>query len=372
MSRLVSGRRLVAVAGAHGTSTTPALIAQLLLEAGMDPTVVLGAELDSMRGNARMGRGNWAVVESDESDGSFLWLKPAVAVITNLDEEHLDYFRNRGDIEKAYAAFSRRVIPGGTLIGCADDPWLLQVLAQVSRRRLTYGLSAEASLRASNIVLGPGYSRYRFVKGRKGIGEVELFIPGLHNVQNSLAVLAVAQVLKISFSVVQAVFRKYRGARRRFEIHGEPGGVLVVEDYGHHPAEIQATLQAARMWKRRLRCVFQPHRYSRTRYLMDRMASSFHQADEVILLPIYAASEDPLEGAGIETLRDAIRAAGQRRVRISSPQRVLEELKSTSRKGDMVLFLGAGSVGDLATKFVRGLTPKRRKGVRPQWVSNGS
>ena len=351
MARLVADRKLVAVAGAHGKSTTSALAAQLLLEAGMDPTVLLGAELDSMSGNARMGQGSWAVVESDESDGSFLWLKPAVAVITNLDEEHLDYFRNRSDIEKAYTAFARRVVPGGTLIGCADHPWLLRVLAQVSGKRLTYGLSSEASLRASNIALGPGYSRYRFVKNRQMIGEVELFIPGLHNVQNSLAVLAVAEALKIPFPVVQAAFRKYRGARRRFEIHGEPGGILVVEDYGHHPAEIRATLQAARAWKRRIRCVFQPHRYSRTRYLMDQLAVSFDQADEVILLPIYAASEEPLEGSSIEALRAALRAAGRRRVRISSLEKVLKELKATSRKGDMLLFLGAGSVGGLAKKF---------------------
>ena len=353
MARAVCGGRLVAVTGAHGKSTTTALTAQLLLEAGLDPTVLLGAEMEALHGNARLGRGRWTVVEADESDGSFLWLKPAVAVITNLDDEHLDYFRNRADIERAYTAFARRLIPGGVLIGCADDPWLSRVMAGISRRPLlTYGLSSRAMLRAADVVLEPGRSRYRFLRGRRLIGEVELTIPGRHNVQNSLAVLAVAEALKIPFAAAQAALRKYLGARRRFEIHGEPGGVLVVEDYGHHPAEIRATLEAARMWKRRLRCVFQPHRYSRTRYLMEPMAASFHLADEVILLPIYAASEDPVEGTGIEALRDAMRSAGQKRVRISSAKAVLRELKATSRKGDLILFLGAGSVGALAAEFV--------------------
>lgn len=357
LAQMVAGRNTIAVAGAHGKSTTSALIGQLLVEAGRDPLLALGAEVDRLGGNARAGAGPDAVVEADESDGSFLWLAPTVAVLTNVDEEHLDYFRNRWEIEEAYAAFFERVGPRGVLVGCVDDPSVSRLLRQNWRRRLGYGLSEQADFRAAEVRLHEGGSRYRCLRSGRSLGEIQLRVPGLHNVVNSLAAAAVAETAGIRFPVVQKALRGYEGARRRFQVHGEARGVLVVEDYGHHPAEIEATLQAARGWKgRRIRCLFQPHRYSRTRYLMGRFASCFKQADEVILLPIYAASEEPMEGATPEALREALKAAGQKRVALCpDPAAALERLAAGSRRGDLVLFLGAGNVGNLATEFLHRL-----------------
>lgn len=354
LARLLSGRRTIAVAGSHGKSTTSALIARLLVRAGWDPLVALGAEVDSLGGNVRSGSGSYAVVEADESDNSFLWLEPAVAVITNIDEEHLDYFRNRREVEESYASFARRVPAGGVLIGCWDDPAIRRLLRQDGLRCIGYGLSDGADLRAADVRCEAGESRYQCVRAGRTLGRIRLRIPGLHNVVNSLAAVAVAEVLGIGFKPVAQSLEGYRGARRRFQIHGEKQGVLVVEDYGHHPAEISATLLAAHAWKgRRIRCLFQAHRYSRTRHLLDRFGSSFMAADEVILLPVYAASEDPLEGAGAEDLARAIRSAGRKEVLALSEPEAIAHLKSTAQSGDLILFMGAGSVGTLARQFWR-------------------
>lgn len=360
LAELTAGRRTVAVAGAHGKSTTSAMAAQLLMAADWDPLLILGAEVESLGGNARMGKGTHAVVEADESDGSFLWLKPRVGIITNVDDEHLDYFRNREEIEEAYATFASRIEPGGTLIGCADDPSVRKLMAGAARRRIGYGISEHASIRAVGIHLEEAGSRYRCMKGKKLLGEIRLQVPGLHNVLNSLAVAATAQALGIKFKTVQSSLAEYRGARRRFQIHGEEKGVMVVEDYGHHPTEIKATLSAARGWKgRRIRCLFQPHRYSRTRHLMGRFAECFRDADDLLLLPVYAASEAKMKGDSEEALYKELRAAGQKRVKLcEDPLQALTHLKQTSKPGDMVLFLGAGSVGKLAQEFLKMLAAR--------------
>ncbi len=357
LAELTAGRRTVAVAGAHGKSTPSAMAAQLLVKAGWDPLVVLGAEVEELGGNARMGKGPCAVVEADESDGSFLWLNPFVGIITNLDDEHLDYYRSRAEIEECYAAFAERVKPRGALIGCADDPSVRKLLARSRRRRIGYGLSKQAQIRAAEIRLEEGGSRYRCVKGGRVLGTIRLRVPGLHNVVNSLAAVAAGEALGLDFRTAQSALEEYRGARRRFQIHGERGGVMVVEDYGHHPTEIRATLSAARGWRgRRVRCLFQPHRYSRTRYLMDRFAACFAQADEVILLPVYAASEEPVPGASDGELYRKIRAAGREKVRMcEEPEQALEYLERSSKRGDLVLFLGAGNVGRLAGRFLQRL-----------------
>ncbi|MDO8729818.1 MAG: UDP-N-acetylmuramate--L-alanine ligase, partial [Candidatus Omnitrophota bacterium] len=256
LAELVAGRRTVAVAGSHGKSTTSAMAAQLLVRAGWDPMLVLGAEVESLGGNARLGRGTSAVVEADESDGSFLWLNPFVGIITNLDDEHLDYFRNRSEIEEAYASFADRVQPEGTLIGCADDPSVRRLLARPGRQRIGYGLSEQAQIRAVEIHLEGAGSRYRCTRGGKTLGTVRLEVPGLHNVVNSLAVVALGEALGIPFRLTQEVLAEYRGAKRRLQIPGEEKGVMAVDDYAHHPTEIRATLRAARGWPgRRVRCL---------------------------------------------------------------------------------------------------------------------
>lgn len=352
LARLVSGHRTIAVAGSHGKSTTSALIAHVLVQAGRDPLVALGAEVDALGGNVRAGKGTHAVVEADESDNSFLWLNPAIAVVTNVDEEHLDFFRNRREVEQAYADFVRRSMADGVLIACLDDPGARRLLRQASGRRIGYGFSKGAQLRAVKVRCEAGGSRYQCVRSNRVLGEVRLHIPGRHNVLNSLAALAAAELLGIPFKQAARSLESYPGARRRFQIHGEKNGVLVVEDYGHHPAEIAATLAAARAWKkRRIRCVFQPHRYSRTRYLLDRFGTAFSDADEVLLLPIYAASEEPLEGGGVRALSRTIRAAGGKNILLQTPAQALKRLHSTAAAGDLILFLGAGSVGSMAGRF---------------------
>lgn len=354
LAELVASRRTIAVAGAHGKSTTAALTAQLLTAAGLDPTAVLGAEVKQLGGNARLGRGPYAVVEADESDGSFLWLRPHVAVITNLDDEHLDYFRNRFEIRQAYLSFAERVSSKGAVVGCADDPSVRWVLRAAGRRQLTYGLSARAEIRAEEVQLRGPESRYRCTRSGRTLGQVVLRVPGVHNVVNSLAVVAVSQLLGLEFGAVTSTLAEYQGARRRFQIHGEVRRVLVVEDYAHHPTEIAATLRAARSWPgRRIRCVFQPHRYTRTRYLMNRFGSAFSDADEVILLPVYSASERPIEGASAEAMQQAISNRSRRNVGVRPAEEALAFLQESARPGDMILFLGAGSVGMLASRLVR-------------------
>ena len=356
IGRLLRGKRTIAVAGSHGKSTTTALIASVLLDAGLDPTVILGAELELLGGNARPGAGRWAVVETDESDGSFLWLEPEVAVITNMDDEHLDYFRNRTEIRAAYGRFADRVRPGGLLIGCADDPAVGRILAGSNRRRIAYGLSSEAELAAGRLELKPGGSRFLCLRRGRPAGWVRLRIPGRHNALNGLAAVACAEALGIAFPAVAASLEGYSGAGRRFQIQGQIGGVMVVEDYAHHPTEIRATLEAARSWPaRRIRCVFQPHRYSRTRFLLDRFGSCFDSADELILLPIYAASEEPIAGVTSAALLEAVRRLGKVPVSCRSAEETLEALASDSRPGDLILFLGAGSVGALARRFLENL-----------------
>lgn len=356
LAELVASRRTIAVAGAHGKSTTSALTAQLLVAAGLEPTVVLGAEVEAMGGNARLGAGPYAVVEADESDGSFLWLRPSIAIITNLDDEHLDYFRNRFEIRQAYLSFVERVSPQGAVVGCVDDPSVGRLLRASGRKQLTYGLGPRAEIRAEQVELEGQESRYRCTRGGRTLGRVVLRVPGVHNVVNSLAVVAVAQLLGLEFGAAASVLERYEGAKRRFQIHGEPRGVLVVEDYAHHPTEVAATLRAARGWPgRRVRCVFQPHRYTRTRYLMDRFGSAFSDADEVILLPVYSASEQPIEGATADAMLRAIRGGGPKKVSVRSPEEALDLLKRSARSGDTVLFLGAGSVGGLASRLAKAL-----------------
>ena len=360
VAHLLAGYRTIAVTGAHGKSTTSAMAAELLVATGWDPTVLLGAEVEALGGNARVGRGRYAVIEADESDSSLLWYRPAVAIITNMDEEHLDYYRNSGEILEMYAAFADRIHPDGLLIGCVDDPMTRRIIAAAHRRRITYGLSKEAQITAKEIQMEPGGSRYRCVLGGKTVGRVRLQVPGVHNVLNSLAIMGLAVSLGIDLRMAQRALEQFRGPKRRFQIQGEIDGILIVEDYGHHPTEIEATLQAARNWPgRRVRCVFQPHRYSRTKYLLDRFVASLSQADEVVLLPIYAASEEPLEGVTSDLLLEQIRAAGRCKSSIRSAEDTLKYLVSESKAGEMILFLGAGNVVGLAARFAQALKEKK-------------
>jgi UDP-N-acetylmuramate--alanine ligase len=356
VNRIIDGKKVVAVAGAHGKSTTTALASELLVAAGLDPTVILGAELDSLGGNARLGRGRWAVVEADESDASFLRLRPHAAIVTNVDDEHLDFYRNSGEIWEAYELFGSRVRKEGFLVGCTDDANVRRLFGHGPHRFISYGIAREAQIMARDVELGPGWSRFRCTRGGKSLGTVKLQVPGIHNVSNSLGLIGLSQGLGIDFKIAKKVLEAFQGTKRRFQIQGDACGVLVVEDYAHHPAEIESTLQAARQWEgRRVRVVFQPHRFSRTRFLMDRFATCFKLADEVLLLPIYSASEEPVEGVTSESMLEAVRRGGHHNVSLRSADEALAQLSSDAAAGDTILFLGAGSVGALAGRLAEEL-----------------
>jgi len=366
VAKLVASRRALAVTGAHGKSTTAGLMAELLIKARRDPLVILGAEAERFKSNARAGEGPEAVIEADESDGSLLWLKPHVALITNIDEEHLDYFRNVWELRQTYTRFAESVLPEGAVIGCADDPELSKIIKSINRRRLTFGLSRTSDFRATAVTLTAGKSRYRCLHAGKPLGEITLPLPGVHNVVNSLGVVALAHFLEIDFKTTQRALAGYPGAKRRFQIQGEVNGTLVAEDYAHHPAELQAVLEAARTWKgRRVRCIFEPHRYSRTKFLFKRFGESFLRAHEVLLLPIYAASEEPLDGLTDKALLGAIRAARRKAglkpesASFLSSGETLAYLERTAKPKDLILFLGAGSINRLAPKLIRCLKTRR-------------
>jgi UDP-N-acetylmuramate--alanine ligase len=349
----------IAIAGTHGKTTTTSLVAHVLGAAGLDPTIVvggrvIGAGADGERTGARLGGGPFLVAEADESDGSFLHLSPVLAVVTNVEAEHLDHHGSVEALEDAFAAFLSRLPFWGAAVLCLDDPGAQRLLARVSRRRVSYGLSAQADWVASEIAVdGAGMA---FAVRRRGavLGRVRLPLAGRHNVANALAALAVAAEVDVAFPVAAEALAGFRGVERRFETKGEAAGVRVVDDYGHHPTELRATLAAARsVHAGRIVVVFQPHRYTRTRDLFDGFATAFHDADLLLLTEIYAAGEPKLPGVEGAALAEAIRARGHRDVRfVPDLDRVVPALLPELRPGDLVLTLGAGSVSRLGPELL--------------------
>ena len=349
----------VAVAGSHGKTTTTSMIATVLGYAGMDPTVVVGGVVGAMGSNARLGKSDLMVVEADESDRSFLMLTPTFAVVTNIDREHMDYYTDMTDVRKCFADFVNKVPFYGAAILCLDDPHVQAVIPEVGRRRVTYGLSAQADVSAREVRFDQDFgSRFTVRRGTEPVGEVSLRVPGLHNVYNALAAIAVSFELEVPFDVIMKGLGEFTGVNRRFQFKGEEAGVLVVDDYGHHPTEIRATLAAAKIGSagKRMVVLFQPHRYSRTKDQMDEFARSFNNADVLFVTDIYAASEDPLEGVSAETLVDAIKRYGHKDVRYAGAlDRAAAALLEEARSGDMVITLGAGSVSRVSDEVVEKL-----------------
>jgi UDP-N-acetylmuramate--alanine ligase len=356
----------IAIAGTHGKTTTTSLVGHVLQAAGLDPTLVvggrvIGAGAESERTGARLGAGAFLVAEADESDGSFLHLSPVIAVVTNVEAEHLDHHGSVEALEDAFAAFLGRLPFWGTAVLCLDDPGVQRLLARASRRRVTYGLSAQADWAAIELAPGPGGTRFAVRRAGEALGRVELPIPGRHNVVNALAALAVAHEVEVPFAVAAEALASFRGVERRFETKGVAAGVRVVDDYGHHPTELRATLAAARsVHPGRIVAVFQPHRYTRTRDLFDAFAAAFHDADLLVLTEIYGAGEPKLPGVEALDLAEAVRARGHREVRfVPDLERVVPELLPELRSGDLVLTLGAGSVSRLGPKLLAALQEKR-------------
>jgi UDP-N-acetylmuramate--alanine ligase len=337
----------IAVAGSHGKTTTTSMVAMVLDRGGLDPTVVVGGRLAVLGSGARLGRGDFMVAEADESDRSFLRLTPTVAVVTNIDREHLDTYKDLADVQEAFVGFVNKVPFYGAAVLCLDDAPVQDILPRVERRVVTYGLSPQAQVSARDVQMRPGGSSYTATAGGRALGTINVPVPGAHNVLNSLAAVAVGLDLELPFDKIRAGLEAFTGVDRRFQVRGEAGGVLVVDDYGHHPTEIRATLATLRQLagSRRTVVLFQPHRYTRTQHLWDEFSRAFHQADVVLLADIYPASEEPIAGVSSEGLAEAVARRGHRQaVYAGDLKAATEQLVREARPGDVVLTLGAGSV----------------------------
>jgi len=345
----------IAIAGSHGKTTTTSMTATILNYAGLDPTVVVGGKVGTMGGsNARVGKSDFLVVESDESDGSFLKLAPIIAAVTNIDREHLDHYASLAEIQAAFLEFVNKVPFYGAVIVCLDDANVQSILPEIKRRTITYGTTAQADMVASEIACGPFASDFRLRYRGADLGSFHLRIPGRHNVLNAMAAVTIALEQEVKPDVIREALVTFSGVDRRFQVRGTECGVTVVDDYGHHPTEIKATLDSARQCGfARVHVLFQPHRYTRTFHLMDEFARAFNQADTVFVMDIYAASEKPIQGVTAEALVERIRQFGHRGAEYAgNMDRGVEALVNVARDGDLVLTLGAGSITQAAEKVL--------------------
>ncbi len=346
----------VAVSGTHGKTSTTSMIATILGHAGVDPTTVVGGVVDTLGSNARLGQSDWFVTEADESDRSFLMLYPTIAVVTNIDKEHMESYKGMDDVVQCFTDFVNKVPFYGAAIICLDDPNVQLIIPRIKRRRVTYGLSTQADISAHDIRFNDTFgSTFSVRKGNETLGEMTLPVPGKHNVYNALAATAVALELEVPFAKVVEAFAGFKNANRRFQFKGEANGIMVVDDYGHHPTEVVATLSAAKNSSggKRTVVVFQPHRYTRTRDLMDEFVTSFNNADVLFVLDIYAASESPIEGITAETLTENIRKFGHKNANyIGAIETAADKVVSTLQPGDLVITLGAGSITGLSDEIL--------------------
>ena len=345
----------IAVAGMHGKTTTTSMVAAVLSAGGLDPTVVVGGRVDALGSNARLGTTQYLIAEADESDRSFLKLSPILAVVTNLDREHMDCYRDMEDVETAFLAFMDKVPFYGAVTACIDNPRLAAILPRARRRIFTYGASSHADYQLEMLQTEPGcFSRFMVNTATGPLGPFELHVPGHHNVLNATAAVAIGHQLEIASDRIAEGLKRFRGVDRRFQQRGQVRGIAVVDDYGHHPTEIRATLAAARECTQgRIHVVFQPHRFTRTRDLLDEFATAFEEADTVILLPIYAASEEPIPGISAELLARKIQGTCV----LTAPDfaAAVALVQSQAAEGDLVLTLGAGSVSQLAPQILAAL-----------------
>ena len=365
LAELMRLKQGIAVAGAHGKTTTTSMVALLLDRAGLDPTAVIGGKLSAFGSNARLGQGSYLVAEADESDGSFLFLSPVISIVTNVDREHLDHYGSFEGVLEAFVAFANKVPFWGVVIACADDATLMGLRPRITRRVVTYGIDGPADVHADAVALEAFGSRCRVVVGGRELGTLRLSVPGRHNLLNALSAVAVGLELGLRFEAIADALAEFRGAERRFQLLGDVGGVLVVDDYGHHPTEIAAVLAAARAANpSRVLVAFQPHRYTRTRDLLPEFAKVLATADAVVLTDIYAASEDPIEGTTAETLTAAIKRFGHKDVRyVGALENAPEVLRDHVQAGDLVLTLGAGSIGGIGTEVMNTLEAASKEGA---------
>jgi UDP-N-acetylmuramate--alanine ligase len=387
LAELMRLRYGIAIAGTHGKTTTTSMVAVVLERAGLDPTAVIGGRLSAFGSNARLGSGDYVVAEADESDRSFLKLSPSIAVITNIDREHMDSYGGWDDLRQAFVDFANKVPFYGAVIACADDEPVRGILPNVSRRLTTYGLAA-AEVRTSATVTGYDMTlepfgsraviRYRTPETDIELGRLRLQVPGQHNLLNALAAVAVGLEVGVPFSSIAAALAEFQGAERRFQRLGEERGVLVVDDYGHHPTEIAAVIAAARAGiDRRLVVVFQPHRYTRTQQLMREFGDALSTADEIVLTDIYPAGEAPIPGVTLEALASAVRSAAKGSVHVvPAIDTVPDAVANLAKAGDLVITLGAGSIGAIGERILEAIRsrPDHTSSVRlerPEPAGNG-
>ncbi len=355
LAELMRLKYSIAVAGAHGKTSTTALLAAVLAEGAFDPTVVIGGKLIGVGTNAVLGKGEFIVAEADESDGSFLKFSPTIAVVTNIDREHLDFYSGLDEIKSVFLDFLHRIPFYGLAVLCLDSPPVQELLPDLQRRHVTYGCSIQADLQATDITFEGLKSIFRVKTANGELGRIRLNRPGMHSVYNSLAAIAVGLELEIPFEVIAKALETVEGVARRMEVKGEMDGITVVDDYGHHPTEIKATLDAVRQSYpgRRIVVVFQPHRYSRTQMLFDDFTQAFNQSDMLVVSSIYAASEKPIEGVSGELLYESIRKHGHKEVHYADDLEIaLTLLQETVVAGDVVVTLGAGNVVEVGESFL--------------------
>jgi len=361
LAELMRMKFSVAVGGTHGKTTTTSLIAAVLAAGGLDPTVIVGGRIKAMESGARLGASQYVVAEADESDGSFLKLSPTISVVTTVDEEHLDYYSGLDEIKRAFTTFANSVPFYGCSIVCLDQQNIQAIIPDIGRRVITYGLAGQADVHVLDVEATGGMSAFTVLAGGREAGRVEITMPGLHNVYNSLAAVAVGLELGVPFGDIARALRDFQGISRRFEIKGEAGNVLVLDDYGHHPAEIRTTLSAAvSKWHRRLVVLFQPHRYTRTQKLGEDFGRCFYDATVLLVTGIYAASEPPIEGVTGANIVDAAHRSGHRNAEyIESMDALYDRAMEIVRPGDVVLTLGAGDIYKVGERVLAALKARQ-------------
>jgi UDP-N-acetylmuramate--alanine ligase len=348
----------IGIAGTHGKTTTTSMVSLVLIEGGIDPTVIVGGRLRGLAGsNARLGKGDFIVVEADEFDRSFLSITPTIAVLTTLETDHLDCYRDLEDIKAAFIQFASKVPFYGFVVLCLDEPALQDIMPKLKKKIITYGLNGQADLQAVDMVHRQNRTTFLVVYEGNDLGEIELQIPGKHNVQNALAAIAVGLQLKVPFPKIKAGIEKFTGVFRRWEVKAEEHGITVIDDYAHHPTEIRATLAGAKSgWRRRVVCVFQPHLYSRTRDFYDEFGRAFFNADVLVLTDVYPAREEPIQGISGELIVNAAREFGHKQVHyVPDKKDVPDFLMKIRQPGDMVITMGAGDIWKFGEEFIKKL-----------------
>lgn len=358
LARLMNAKKGVAVAGAHGKTTTSSMISLVMEACGKDPTYIIGGEIINLGSNAKAGKGDYVVAEADESDGTFLQYRPHMAIVTNIEADHLEHYD--GDFNKlkaAYAQFLSQVKDEGSAVLCADDPHLAEMMPNLKCRKLTYAIERPADYTATDIQLGDRKVRFAVQHNGKPLGTIELSVPGKHNVYNALATLIVCLEAGLTFDQIAGAITEFRGAKRRFQVQAEVNGILVIDDYAHHPTEIEATIAAAKATGKRIVAVFQPQRYTRTFFLLDQFSRAFSEADEVIITDIYSpAGEKQIEGVSSARLTELIRKNSNANVKyLSTKEDVLAYLQDSVKSGDLVITMGAGDIWKVADALAQQL-----------------